>query len=232
MNGAQLSDLRAMFKNVVGASQGTSSEDQSFNRLLDSTQRDLAARFDWPVLGTRWTASCSTRFTDLPTTDEAGNTDRTINLQRPLCFERKHSSLWESVDYGIGPEEHEVYDPTDDAVDPITRWQMYGYTKFEVWPTPKTAQTVRITGQRVLSELFSNDNNTADLDDMLIVLFAAAAHLALIESPNAGSVAQRAQTLFNTLRGNQPQYTKECIIGGGWRKQQQEINPVKIIAVA
>jgi hypothetical protein len=68
---------------------------------------------------------------------------------------------------------------------------------------PTVAQTIRFTGQRVVQAL-AVDADTADLDDMLIILFVAAERLTRSKQQDAQLKMQLAQRRLQWLRQNYP----------------------------
>lgn len=89
---------------------------------------------------------------------------------------------------------------------------------FEVWPVPTTTQTIRFTGERLLNQLV-NDTDTADLDDVLLVLSVAAADAARRELQDAPILAKRAAQRFMQLQATQP--TSTPVFRVGFQDQRQ-----------
>lgn len=75
--------------------------------------------------------------------------------------------------------------------------------QIEVWPIPvDNSSSMQFTGIRKLRRLVDN-NDVADLDDNLLVLFAAAEVLQHAEAPDAGTKLKAAQQLYSRLKGRQ-----------------------------
>lgn len=87
-------------------------------------------------------------------------------------------------------------------------------TVFEIWPLPQTVQIVRFTGQRLLSQLV-NPTDTAELDDLLIVLFTAAQYKANRKHADAGLKMQEAQARLARVKQTGLERSGYTVIGGG-----------------
>jgi len=201
--------------------------DTVFYQILSDVQRWLASEWDWPFLRTRFdvTLKASTRFFSMPTA---------LDTQRPIKVEVKYNQAWQEVDYGIGSDEYnDVDSDLGTTLDPVQRWQ-WGTQQsatsetseqgqFEVWPIPASdGQILRFTGQRVPVSLVGSDGNpttsaVADLDDELIVLFAAAELLARYDQKDAQIKLTRAQQRLLKLRAIYPSRKQDYILGSGQR---------------
>lgn len=145
-----------------------------------------------------------------------------IALDRVESVEVRYGQQWVPLPYGIGPDEHSVYDPyLDERSWPVERWELYEDEQIELWPVPAddadaaTLEGVlRFTGIRSLRPLVK-DTDRADLDDRLIVLFAAAEELAAQGSKDADLKLQLAQKRLATLKGNNSKVQKFTLFGGG-----------------
>lgn len=239
--GVVLSTLRTLLKAELKDAQETNTVfDTELNYALANGQKKLASSFDWPFLQDRWDATAAAgignRYVALPTTN-IRSISSTINLERPLLVERKYNSLWAPIDHGIGSEQYNWIDSDSGRTqDPIQRWQLDTNTgdatnadQFEVWPVPVTSQTVRFTGQRAVRAL-SADADKADLDDLLIVYFAAMEYLTLRNLANSTLAVKKFNDHFITIRGTQPSKACPPIVFG--KSYQLEQRPVKLIATA
>lgn len=195
--GTTLATLRYMLKSEIGHNLQTNvatAQDTELNQLLADMQQWVWSQYRWPFLYSHAdvAATATTRYLTAPTA---------ISLDYPTKVEAKWGQLWFDVDYGISGEEYQVVDPDRQQTrDPIARWQIYSSTQIEVWPVPSTVQTLRFWGTKTLNALAS-DTDTADLDDLLIVLFAAAEKLSRAKLADAPAKLNRAQQLFHRLRG-------------------------------
>jgi len=206
-----LLSLRDQLRAEIGASpnvaMGVNTVEQ-FDQLLRRTQERLWHDFDWsfgvidrdePLLaGQRYYAF-----------------DQDIDFDRICCAQVKYSELWHPISYGIGTDEMNNYDSdTGEASEPALRWRHYEGNQFEVWPIPTTNnQTLRFRAVRKLPPLIAT-TDTALLDDTLIVLFAAAEHLARTKAQDASAKLSQAQSHFNRLKGMGLK-TDRFVYGGG-----------------
>lgn len=206
-----LLSLRDQLRAEIGASpnvaMGVNTIEQ-FDQLLRRTQERLWHDFDWsfgvidrdePLLaGQRYYAF-----------------DQDIDFDRICCAQVKYSELWHPISYGIGTDEMNNYDSdTGEASEPALRWRHYEGNQFEVWPIPTTNnQTLRFRAVRKLPPLIAT-TDTALLDDTLIVLFAAAEHLARTKAQDAAAKLSQAQSHFNRLKGMGLK-TDRFVYGGG-----------------
>jgi hypothetical protein len=206
--GTTLADLLVMVKAECGYNlQGVATaQDQELKALLSNMQLWLWSQYQWPFLYTHADvgATAGGRYLNFP----AG-----LSFDYPTEAETKWGDLWYDVAYGIKGEQYEAVDPDRGQFqDPIERWQNYSATQFEVWPVPSDAQTLRFWGTATLPDL-KVDSDVAALDDLLIVLFTAAEKLGRSKQKDAQNKLQRAQALFNKLRGaNRP---NTCFTLGG-----------------
>lgn len=138
-----------------------------------------------------------------------------------LAFDRVENThvrwddTWRPVCYGIELDDYNSQDPElDDRDDPVLRWQAYEGDQYEVWPLPATNDIrLRFEGIRKLAK-FIDDADRADLDDNLIVMFAAGEILAKQKGGDAQGKLTIARRLYDQLKGNQSKSTM-FIMGGG-----------------
>lgn len=222
--GTTLANLRSMLKAEIGDNSGTNATaDATLNVLLSNMQKWLATEYDWPFLERRFDVACSknTQFLSFPTQDDNGDVIA-LNLERFPRVEVFWNNVYQPVQYGIGQDEYNTLDfALAQQSDPIQRWRAAtnpneptNPNTFEVWPVPVTDQTLRFTGQRALQPL-AVDANTADLDDMLLVMFVAAERLTRLKQPDATLKMQKAQRRLAFIRQNYPTRERVRILGGG-----------------
>lgn len=193
-------DLRAEVGHSTSAPLGQSVLD-SLKQTLQRTQEFLWEDFDWPFLRTREIVETQAgeRFYDLP--------DNMI-LERVERMETKYGGRWRGLRRGITIQHYNQLDPVaDERSSPMENWEAYTDGQFEVWPLPSQNAdleseegVIRVSGIRNLQPLIADDD-TADLDDRLIVLFAKAEILARQNSRDAELAIQAAQRHFLRLRG-------------------------------
>lgn len=103
-------------------------------------------------------------------------------------------------------------------------------TVMEIWPLPASAQQMQFTGQRLLNSLVA-DTDTADLDDMLLVLFVAAEMLRRRKMQDADLKLSMANSQLAAVRSNYPRRTRDVNLGGRRDGEYNKITPFRVIAV-
>lgn len=212
--------------------------DLTYYQLLHNMQRWLAAEWDWPFLNTRFdvVAVPSSRYLDMPTN---------LDTQRPYKVEVKYNDCWQEVAYGISSQEYNYIDSDKGiTLDPVQRWKLGGQTgtesvdqgKFEIWPMPGIAQTVRFTGQRLTDSFFDSDGNPdptaqCDLDDMLVVLFTAAEQLSRQNQKDAQIKLAKAQQRLLKLRATYPVREQEYVLGRGEESRRDARIGVPLVVI-
>jgi hypothetical protein len=213
--GSTLSSLVSMLKAEIGYSLTTgvaTAEDARLKVLLSNTQKWLAADFEWPFLK-------RTGDVALSSGDRTATLPSTLDPERPFQVYARDSEIWRPLEHGITPMDFAVWDSDEDETsDPIRKWQYATDTTFEVWPVPASDTTVRFTGVKKLAAL-AVDADTADLDDLLIVLFTAAELLAGQEQKDAGAKLARAQGRYSQLKANYPKVLQGFVLGGNPRRE-------------
>lgn len=136
--------------------------------------------------------------------------DRTENVHV------RYDEDWRPVVYGIEPQHYNATDPElDEREDPVARWQAYEGDQYEVWPLPASnGLRLRFEGIKKLAPLIA-DNDRADLDDNLIVLFAATEITARRDQKDAKAKENLATRLYNRLKGHQTSKKGMIVMGGG-----------------
>lgn len=238
--GTALSVLRTMLRAEIGQTLNTSAATQGdprLNQLLSNKQKWLSSEFDWPFLEQRWTTNVGGRFVNVPvTTDGPDVGSFQINFERPVVVETKFNNKWSLVEYGIGSEEYNALDSEQQQPeDPIQRWRFAtnvddpsNPAQIEVWPLPATSNPLRITGQRALLTL-SQDTDTADLDDVLLVYFVAADLMLEKDMENATAKVQMAQRRLQQLRQVYPNRDEKLVLGKNWYmdpRRQRRLVPI------
>jgi hypothetical protein len=151
--------------------------------------------------------------------------DRYYDFPDTLNFDRiEDVAVWDSstplsITRGIGFQEYAVYDSENDArAEPACRWDVRwtGTTEqIEIWPVPSTNnQALQFIGTRKLRALIANDD-VCDLDDQMIVLFAAAELLAKSDKELAARKATLAEERYARLKGNAAKHGQRYVMGSG-----------------
>ena len=113
---------------------------------------------------------------------------------------------WLPLKAGITQNHYNAYDSdTDQRAWPPRRWKINESDQIEIWPVPDTTgdttnklDMFKVVGIRNLSPLIE-DTDTADLDDRLLVLMAAAE---LMDGEAGQKKATLAQRRLAKVRGN------------------------------
>lgn len=200
--GTTLEDLIEMYRAEVGRATASSSGVDHRNAektIIRRVQEELYDEYDWPHLRMDPYLSLSKGqyWYDLPS---------------KLNYERIEGvySWWNGdprgTERGIGPAEYAEFDTdNDERSDPVLKWDFkYNHvadaSQLEVWPIPATNdQKLQIVGIRNLNALTA-EADRADLDDQLIVLFAAAETLARQKSNDAQAKLSKAERRLNTMK--------------------------------
>jgi len=241
--GTTLVNLRNMLLAEIGDSNTpNTTRTLELNTLLSNKQKWLASEYSWPFLEQRWDQNVNSgqQYPTLPTVnDDALGETVAINFERPVLAEVFWNQVYDEIFYGIGSEEYNFMNfALQQQTDPIQRWRFRTDTSeatapdtFEVWPVPVTPQTVRFTGQRALTTLTA-DSDKADLDDMLLVYFAAAEILSRAKQMDSQLKLAMAKQRLEKLRGAYPVRTQEVVLGQGRKdfREQRRIVPMIIVA--
>jgi hypothetical protein len=204
MRGATLGQLRSMLRAEVADAMdagASSANNRLYDAVLANKQQWLAGDYAWPWRKREWDVALAPGVRRYTWPEEC-------SLEYPVLLQQKWSNRWtEPIPHGIDARLFNGLDPElDQRCDPISRWDWYTpadaaphVMQLEVWPLPSTAGTLRITGQKDLAPL-TGDDNTAELDDLLIVLFAAAEILTQRKQANAQAKLAQASARLNKLR--------------------------------
>ncbi len=189
-------------------------------RDLQRTQEYLWDDFDWPMLRVERTLQLQAgqRYYSLP--DD-------IHIDRIAKVEVFHDQAYCALRAGIDAEHYTVYNSDlDERQWPPQRWRIAEDNQgdletLEIWPIPDTNAdpvtldgTVKVTAIRNLSPLVA-DTDRADLDDWLIVLYAAADYLTAKGDKSASIKQQQANARYAKLRGSQSPRKKFTMFGVG-----------------
>lgn len=142
--------------------------------LLQRVQETLWEEVDWPFLRVErfQPVQAGQRFYDPPA-------DLSLDRVERIAF--KDGDEWCYLADGIFEQHYNSWDSrTDERSWPVERWRVYEDLQVELWPIPDdngdpTSQNgfLKWEGIRNLRPLVADDDR-ADLDDHLIVLYAAA----------------------------------------------------------
>jgi hypothetical protein len=216
VRGQQLTRLISMLRAEVRRSPNVSvgvDDVEILKALLQRTQETLYDEYDWPFLRRvfpKMMLSAGQRYYDFP--DEM-NFDR---LEKVVCW---YGGMPKPIERGIGFDDYLIFDSDiGTRSNPLLKWDIRdveGAEQIEAWPIPADSQqSLQFIGIRKLGRLVDG-NDTVDLDDQLIVLFAAAEILASQEAPDAKLKMAAAQARFARLKGRSKTGESNCRIGMG-----------------
>lgn len=206
--GTQLSVLVDMLRNETGQSGGVAvgiANLPMLKQTLMRTQTMLYEEYDWPHLRVQpyVPLQAGQRYYDMPTT---------LNFDRIERVYVWYSNIPHPMERGITPIDYAHFNSELGVrADPTLKWNLQwtgSKTQLEVWPIPASnTMRMQFVGIRPLNPLIA-DSDTCDLDDDLIVLYAAAEVLARFKSADAPAKASLAKKRFDQIK-------KRYAAGGG-----------------
>lgn len=189
---------------------------------LRSAQDRLYNGYDWPFKKVR-------RDVQLAAGQRYYAPPADLDLEGIRSVWLLYSGLWTELKRGIGEVEYNILNSdTGQRVDPVLKWDIYddadGGDMIEAWPLPATGiATMRFKGIKKVSPLVA-DADKADLDDLLLVLYAA---IDFVGPKDLGKAQQKAQLhLLNVRRSLSNGDT--FISGGGCDPRSEAVRPRRI----
>lgn len=174
-------------------------EEALLKAVLRRHQEILYDGYDWPFLRVmpKKPLAAGQRYYDMPTD---------LNFDRIEEVVVWFSGQPQPITRGIGFREYAQFDSDSDVrSSPAMAWDIRSTNddtaeQIEIWPIPDSNDTfLQFQGIRKLNPLVSNSDR-ADLDDQLIVLFAAAELLANQKSQDAGAKLEAAKERHAQLK--------------------------------
>lgn len=225
--GTTLGQCVNLLRGEVGASLNPNfgiNTTEIYKQRLRAQQERLYREHDWPFLIGSYDVpmAAGQRYYDLP-----------VDAERVQNVETKWTDLWEPVDFGIRGEDYNAHDSdNDERLDPVLKWDFYRASdtatqdQFEVWPIPATnsASTVRFWGMKALAPFIEEDDR-ADLDDHLIVLFAAAT---LIKDKKDRDLKLAEATSYMATLKAKSSGTRRMFVLGGEQPYIRRPGPVRV----
>lgn len=219
--GTQLLSLIAQLRAETGRTQNVAvgvDEAENLKVILQRTQELLYEEYEWPHLRIQRTIDlvAGQRHYDFPTD---------LNFDRIQDVKLKYNGVYVDIDRGILLEDYSIYDSNADTPErsfPTLKWDIRNTgssEQLEAWPIPSQAAKLYLFGTKNLGDLIQ-EADTADLDDRLIVLFAAAEILARQKSNDAKNKLSQAERRLAMLRRNSQSDSKTVQIGLGNRDRQ------------
>lgn len=199
-----LADLRAEVGHSTSVAAGKDNL-AALTRKLVRTQIMLYDEYDWPFLREKWPIAMNVgqRFYDWPV--EVGFPGNVVNLERIEHVTINYSGRPVPLDRGISWPQYSQYNSDNgEMASPVRRWDTKRSTdakeQLEAWPIPDdNTQLLEITGIKSLRPLIQ-DSDVCDIDDVAIVLTAAAEILAKAKSADAGEVKAAAGARINQMK--------------------------------
>lgn len=199
--------------------------------LLQRVQEYLWDSFDWAFLRVE-------RFDELQAGQRYYDPPADLLIDRVEEVHVRYGTEWMQLCYGISEPHYALYDSyTDQRGWPVERWELYEDEQIELWPIPSSNSSryddsssddiegrIRYTGIRSLNPLVADDD-TADLDDRLIVLYAAAEQLAADGAADAQAKAQAAKKRFEHITGNMSKIKRFSLFGVSGRSSPRRRRP-------
>lgn len=195
-----LDNLRAEAGLSLNPAHNNQARDVQIN-TLQRTQERLWDDFSWPHLRVQRQVpvSAGQRYYDPP---------EDLDISRLESIELFRDGTWAPLAPGIeGCHLAAWNSDLDERSWPPRRWTIHDDQDIEIWPIadincdPTTMDgTLKFTGIRNLRPLVA-DSDRADLDDRLIVMFAAAEMLARSKSSDAQVKLDMANRIYARIRG-------------------------------
>lgn len=202
--GTQLLSLIAQLRAETGRSQEVSvgiDEVENLKVQLARKQEELYDKHNWLHIKVQRTVSLNAgqRYYDLPSD---------LDFDRIDEVALSYNGVYQPITKGINLEDYSAYDSnaaTPDRSSPAQKWDIRNTgssEQIEIWPIPNdNTQKLYFLGTKNLGRL-TQEADTADLDDRLIVLSLAAQILKRQKSPDANDVGQMALSRLMDLKKN------------------------------
>lgn len=170
---------------------------------LQRVQDWLWSDFDWPILVVE-------RFLSVQDGQRYYDPPSDVRVDRIVSMAVKRDDAYFPLSPGIDDCHYAAYDSEKDERQwPPRRWKISEQEQIEIWPIPDANYDpvsqegrIKVRGVRNLNRLV-DDADRADLDDRLIVLFAAAEQLASTGAKDAQLKQSQALAHYGKLRGAQ-----------------------------
>ena len=227
--GTQLTELIAQLRAETGRSQKVSvgvDEVENLKSMLRRVQETLYDDYEWPHLNVQRDINLSSgqRYYDLPSD---------LNFDRIDSIKLKYNNIYTCLERGIEFDDYSIFDSNnDERSSPTLKWDIRYTTsteQLEFWPIPNRADKIFFFGTKALSPLV-DETDRADLDDRVIVLFAAAEILARQKSSDANAKLELAKARLITIRRNSKTNSKMIQVGLGNRNNVRRSNTVVIVS--
>ena len=227
----QLLELVAQLRAETGRSQNVSvgvDEVENLKEILRRNQEVLYDDYDWPHMRVERsvTLAAGQRYYDLPSD---------LDFDRITAIKYKYNNVYTDLERGISFDDFSIIDSNaDERSSPALKWDIRNTgngEQLEVWPIPNATNTIRFFGTKQLGALVE-DNDTADLDDRLIVLASAAEVLSRQKAPDAKIKIDQFNNRLLVLRRNSQSEsaTVQVGLGGNMRDQSNRLKTRVIVS--
>lgn len=211
-----LNDVRGEARLSLNPAHNISDREAQIS-LIQREQERLWADYDWPHLTVdRYipTQAGKRFYNPSAAYNEAGELRGDLSFDRIESVSVQDDRLWRKVSNGISANDRLAYDSqAGEQSWPPRRWTRSEEDLIEIWPvpdesavftsvTPDMQGVIRLRGVRNLRRLVDDDDR-ADLDDRLLVLFCAAAILAEAGAKDANLKLETATRHYTRLKGEQ-----------------------------
>lgn len=199
--GTQFGQLVTMFREQAGHATSRSlgqNQIPGIEASLRRIYRRLHADFNWPhlMIWREKTLSAGQQYYAYPA-------DLDYDRLTTVKIKEAGGSDWYPLYHGIDTVLYNQVDsPAGEREDFPRAWQEFEGNQFEVWPIPESnGHTVRFYGKAAPKAL-TNQSDTVDLDDDLIVMYAVGEQLAREKSADAELFLKQARQHYMRLRAN------------------------------
>lgn len=197
--GKLLNDYRAEARLSLNPAHNAQNRDVQVH-MLQRVQERLWEEYTWPHLRV-------TRDVGISAGQRYYGVPADMKIDRIETLSLFSDGGWHDLSANINPEHLTTYNSDlDERAWPPARWQLHEAEDIEIWPVPDrdvNAETMdgtlRFSGIRDLAPLVE-DSDRADLDDRIIVLYAAAETLAASGAKDAELKLNQANTLLRSKR--------------------------------
>lgn len=196
-----LDDLRAEARLSLNPAHNAQNRPSQV-KMLQREQERLWEEHDWPHLRVerQFGVQAGQRYYAPP---------EDIPVDRIEKIEVFTDGRWREITPGISSDEHTAWNSDlDERTWPPRKWEIHEDGNIELWPIPDANADdatregyVKVTGIRRLNQLVDDDDR-ADLDDLVIVLFCAAGILASTGAKDAQLKLEKAQARLRRLTSN------------------------------
>lgn len=230
--GTQLLELRKMLRAEAGHSTLVSAgvdNIPAFDQKIRRAQTMLYDDYDWPFMETK-------PYLDILAGEEY------YDLAEMQLESIEKVILWyngqpRKITRGIGPAEYAQYSsPLDQRSSPIRNWDIVStgdvtstspnLEQMEVWPKPDVnGMQIQFYGKRRLRPLIAN-TDVCDIDDLCIILVAAADLLASQEDPSAKRIQDAANRRIAQMKARTKGDSKLASMGTHTNPQSMLGRPI------